>query len=120
MTFSIPAQSSITVRLLPYQPKVHYYEHSIPEGGFKVGEIPILAAQTQTPKSKFSTRVLEITPKQHKRKRGQSLKYHLRIQKKWNKRFSEGDSSMYAYSDPKTLVTSKSLYQQILKITTPI
>lgn len=46
---------------------------------------------------------VQITPRQHKRRRGQSLAYHTRVQKKWNKR-SAFDKKFQVASNPIVLM----------------
>jgi len=62
------------------------------QGGFRRDELVILGINTGRVPALIKSRpvvgvnAIELTPKQHKRRRGQTAAYHKKVQKRWNKR----------------------------------
>lgn len=67
-----------------------------------------ITMQVLKPRSRTFTNVVEIQPKQHKRRRNQTEAYHKKVQKRWDKRFKT-EAKFQVASQPKVFSMSDDL-----------
>lgn len=65
-------------------------------------------------KPRVQQHAVEITPRQHKRRRGQTDAYHKKVQKRWNKR-AKSDSKFQISSTPKVIIVTPEMVDLVFK-----